>query len=97
MPIYRFEPIEDFLKEQSWRHSLLKAICWVKAPDERRARLVMASATARAEASPADLMESPWLSPVLTMCIEEGPEFQMEPEIAIRVDGIAKAWAPPER
>jgi hypothetical protein len=48
MPIYRFEPIEDFLKEQSWRHSLLKAICWVKAPDERRARLVMASATARA-------------------------------------------------
>jgi hypothetical protein len=98
MPIYRLEPIEDFLREQSWRHSLLKAVCWVKAPDEDHARLVMASATAKAEASPGDLMESPWLSPVLTMCIEESPEFHMEPEIAVRVDGVAKAWAaPPER
>jgi hypothetical protein len=98
MPIYRLEPIEDFLREQSWRHSLLKAICWVKAPDEDRARLAVASAAARAEASPSDLMESPWLTPVLTICIEEAPEFHMEPEIAVRVDGIAQAWtAPPER
>jgi hypothetical protein len=98
MPIYRLEPIEDFLKEQSWRHSLLKAICWVKAPNEDRARLAIASATAKAAASPADLMESPWLSPVLTMCIEESVEFQMEPEIAVRVDGVALAWtAPSER
>jgi hypothetical protein len=98
MPIYRLEPIEDFLGEQSWRHSLLQAVCWVKAPDEDHARLVMASATAKAEATPGDLMESPWLSPVLTMCLEESPEFRMEPEIAVRVDGVTKAWAaPPER
>lgn len=98
MPIYRLEPIEDFLREQSWRHSLLKAICWVRAPDEDRARLAIASATARAAASPNDLMESPWLTPVLTMCIEEGPEFHMEPEIAVGVDGVAQAWAaPPDR
>lgn len=98
MPIYRLEPIEDFLWEQSWRHSLLKATCWVRAPDEDRARLAIASATAKAEASPADLMESPWLSPVLTMCMEERPEFRMEPEIAVRVDGVTQAWAaPPER
>jgi hypothetical protein len=98
MPIYRLEPIEDFLWEQSWRHSLLKAICWVKAPDEDHARLTLASATAKAVATPSDLMESPWLSPVLTMCIEEHPEFRMEPEIAVRVDGVTQAWAaPPER
>jgi hypothetical protein len=98
MPIYRLEPIEDFLQEQSWRHSLLKAICWVKAGNEDRARRAIAQATAKAAANPDDLMESPWLSPVLTMCIEERPDFQMEPEIAVRVDGVAQAWAaPPER
>jgi|GEM_PF-3767462 len=94
MPIYRLEPIEDFLREQSWRHSLLKTICWVKASGEDQARL----AVARATASSADVMESPWLSPVLTMCMEEDPTFQMEPELAISVDGVAQAWtAPPER
>ena len=94
MPIYRLEPIEDFLREQSWRHSLLKVTCWVKAPGEDEARLAIATATAR----PADIMESPWLSPVLTMCIEEGPAFQMEPELAVSVDGVAQAWtALPER
>ena|SRR5262245_20007083 len=97
MPIYRLEPIEDFLREQSWRLSSLKAICWVKAPDEDRARFAVANATAKAAADPGDIMQSPWLSPVLTMCTEESPEFQMEPEIAIRVDGVAKAWVPPER
>jgi hypothetical protein len=95
MPIYRIEPIEDFLWEKSWRHSLLKAVCWVKAPDEDRARLTVASATASASATPDDLMESPWLSPVLAMCIEEHPDFRMEPEIAVRVDGVTKAWARP--
>ena len=95
MPIYRLEPIEDFLREQSWRHSLLKAVCWVKAPDEDHARLVMASATAKAEASPGDLMESPWLSPVLTMCIEDSSAVQVEPEIAISVIGVAQAWTVP--
>jgi hypothetical protein len=94
MPIYRIEPIEDFLREQSWRHSLLKTICWVKAADEDQARL----AVARATASSADIVESPWLSPVLTMCIEEAPTFHMEPELAVNVDGVAQAWtAPPER
>ena len=98
MPIYRLEPIEDFLREQSWRHSLLKAVCWVKAPDEDRARFAIAQAAAAMAASPADVMESPWLSPVLTMCIEETADFQMEPEIAVRVDGVVQAWAiPPER
>jgi hypothetical protein len=98
MPIYRLEPIEDFLKEQSWRHSLLKAVCWVKAPHEDGARLAIAAATAKAAARPDDLMESPWLSPVLTMCIEERPEFRMEPDIAVIVDGVTQAWAaPPER
>lgn len=98
MPIYRLEPIEDFFGEQSWRHSLLKAICWVKAADEDRGRYAVAQATAKAADNPNDLMESPWLSPVLTMCIEERPDFHMEPEIAVRVNGVAQAWAaPPDR
>lgn len=98
MPIFRLEPIEDFLREQSWRHSLLKATCWVKAPNEDQARLAVATATAAASGKPADILESPWLSPVLTMCIEESPAFEMEPEITVRVDGVAQAWAaPPER
>jgi hypothetical protein len=98
MPIYRLEPIEDFLFEQSWRHSLLKTICWVKAPNENEARLAMVMAAAKPPADPASIMDSPWLSPVLVTCIEEGPEFQMEPEIAVSVDGIAQAWtAPAER
>jgi hypothetical protein len=69
----------------------------VKAPDEDRARFAIAQAAAGTAASPADVMESPWLSPVLTMCIEERADFQMEPEIAVKVDGVAQAWAPPER
>ena len=28
MPIYRLEPIDDFLREQSWKHTLLK---WMRA------------------------------------------------------------------
>lgn len=88
MPIYRLEPIEDFLKEQSWRHSFLKTICWVRAQGEDEARLAVATATADA----ADILESPWLSPVLTMCMEENAGFHLEPEMAISVDGVAQAW-----
>jgi hypothetical protein len=98
MPIYRLEPIEDFLREQSWRHSVLKTTCWVRALNEDHARLRIAKAAAATPANPADILESPWLSPVLTMCIEENPSFHMEPEITVRVDGVAQAWAaPPER
>ena len=95
MPIYRLEPIEDFLWEKSWRHSLVKATCWVKAPDEDQARLAVVTAVAAARGSPADVVESPWLSPVLAMCIEEGPGFQMEPEFAVHVNGVAQAWTAP--
>lgn len=92
MPIYRLEPIEDFLWEQSWRNSLLKAICWVKAPDENQARLTLATATAKPPADPTGTRESPWLSPILTMCIEENDSFHMEPQIAVNIDGVAQAW-----
>jgi hypothetical protein len=95
MPIYRLEPIEDFMSEQSWRHSLVKASCWARAPDENQARLAIATMMATSPAEPADIMESPWLSPVLTMCIEESPAFQMEPEDAVNVNGIAQAWTAP--
>ena len=95
MPIYRLEPIEDFLWEQSWRHSLVKMICWVKAPDEDQARLIIATVMASTPDSPAGILESPWLSPVLAMCIEEGPGFHMEPEVAVHVDGVAQPWTAP--
>lgn len=95
MPIYRLEPIDDFEREQSWRHSVLKTTCWVKAPDEDEARRMAAIATLISSVDHAFLPESPWLSPVLTMCIEEAPDFAMEPEIAISVDGISQAWARP--
>jgi hypothetical protein len=95
MPTYRLEPIEDFLLEQSWQHSLLKATCWVKAPDEVRARLVLAAATVAIPADPRRIMESPWLSPVLTMCIEDSPAVHVEPEFAISVIGVAQAWTDP--
>jgi hypothetical protein len=71
MPIYRLEPIEHFFGEESWRHSLLKAICRVKAADEDSARNAVAQARAKTVDNPNDLMESPWLSPLLAMCIEE--------------------------
>ena len=95
MPIYRLEPIDDFLREQSWRHSLVKATCWAKAPNEERARLAIATAMATIPGNPTDIVESPWLSPVLTMCIEEAPGFHMEPEVATSVDGVAQAWTAP--
>jgi hypothetical protein len=95
MPIYRLEPIEDFLWEQSWQHSLVKATCWARAADEDRARLAVATAMATVAANPTDILESPWLSPVLAMCIEESSEFRMEPEIAVDVDGVAQAWTAP--
>jgi hypothetical protein len=94
MPTYRLEPIEDFLREQSWQYSLLKAACWVKAPDEVRARLALAAATV-VPAESVGIMESPWLSPVLTMCIEDSSAVQVEPEIAISVIGVAQAWTVP--
>lgn len=95
MPIYRLEPIEDFLWEKTWLESSVKAICWVKASNEDQARLSLATATAIATAGPAP--DSPWLSAVLTMCIEEHPGFTMEPEIAVSVDGVAQAWTVPAR
>ena len=97
MPIYRLEPIEDFLWEKTWLQSSVKAICWVKASDEDQARLALATATAIASASAIPVTESPWLSPVLTMCLEEPPGFTMEPEIAISVDGGAQAWTAPAK
>lgn len=97
MPIYRLEPIEDFLWEKTWLESSVKAICWVKASDEDQARRVLATATATALAHVAFVTESPWLSPVLAMCIEEHPGFTMEPEIAISVDGVAQAWTAPAK
>lgn len=95
MPIYRLEPIDDFLWEKTWQRSLVQATCWVKAPGETEARLLIATATARVAASPVEVVESPWLSPVLTMCFEEAPGFAMEPEIAVSVDGVAQAWTVP--
>jgi hypothetical protein len=95
MPIYRLEPIDDFLREQSWQHSLLKTTCWVKAADEDGARHVVAAAAAALPSDPKSRAESPWLSPVLTMCIEEAVGFEMEPELAVRVDGVAQAWTAP--
>jgi hypothetical protein len=98
MPIYRLEPIEDFIWEQSWQHTLLKTTCWVRALNEDGARHAVARATASAPADPVNIVESPWLSPVLTMCMEESPDFQMEPEITVRVNGVSQAWAaPPDR
>lgn len=97
MPIYRLEPIEDFLSEKTWLESSVKAICWVKASDEDQARRALATATASAVAHAATVTESPWLSPVLTMCIEEHPGFTMEPEIAVSVDGVAQAWTAPAK
>jgi hypothetical protein len=95
MPIYRLEPIDDFLKEQSWQNTLLKVTCWVKAADEDQARQAVAAATAMPQSDAASRAESPWLSPVLTMCIEEAAGFRMEPDLAIHVNGTARAWTAP--
>jgi hypothetical protein len=96
MPIYRLEPIEDFVREQSWRHTLLSIPCWLEAADEDHARRRVALATAAFPADPDSVRQSPWLSPVLTMCIEETPQFPLEPSITVRVDGISQSWVPAE-
>lgn len=95
MPIYRLEPIDDFMKEQSWQHTLLNVPCWVEAADENQARHVVAKAAASRPSDPENVIQSPWLSPVLTMCMEEKQPFQMEPAITVRVDGMPQSWAPP--
>ena len=92
MPVYRLEPIDDFLKEQSWRHTLLSIPCWVEAGDEDQARLHVALLTAIHPTDPESVRHSPWLSPVLTMCIEEAPQFALEPPITVRVDGVLQSW-----
>jgi hypothetical protein len=93
MPIYRLEPIEDFVREQSWQHTLLKVTCWIEAANEDEARHAVARATASVPADPVRIYESPWLTPVLTMCIEETADIQMEPGITVRVNGMSQAWA----
>lgn len=94
MPVYRLEPIDDFLREQSWQHSLLNIPCWVEAANEDHARRHVAVLAATRPTDPECARQSPWLSPVLTMCIEEIPLFPLEPEITVRVDGVSRSWSP---
>jgi hypothetical protein len=69
MPLFYLEPKDDDISDPRWATTTLKEGCWVAAPTEAVARLIVQQATIKLlDLQPDELLYSPWLDEQLTDC-----------------------------
>jgi hypothetical protein len=90
MPVFRLDPVIDWLDDPSWAASKLKEACWIIARDEADARQQLQGIALKMVdvVLGKKILYSPWLSVRLTQCAEDAsPPVSMKEGIVRTISG----------